>query len=185
MSWFLKNRIFAPIAEIQEFYEYVDGEKTLIVPDIDWNRMSMFDMDSYISNLVNLSQGEGVQKRVSIQTLYHSMGLEYEEEQRKIRFEDIQDAIRQREIASLARYPLHELKSLDIGDEIEEVTEEPVPGESPYLPTGGEAGASPGGGLGGPMVPGAPPPAPIGGGGPKPPMGGGGHPKPPGGIPSL
>ena len=172
-SW-LKNRIFAPIAQINDFYEYIDGEKTLIVPEVDWNHMSLFDMDSYINNLVNLSQGEGVQKRVSLQTMYRSLGLEYEEEQRKIRFEDVQDAIRMREVAAMARYPIHELKSLGPGDEIEEVADEPVPGESPYEPPGETgAGGAPGGAPGGmPGAPGgAPPPAPIGGGGggPKPP----------------
>jgi hypothetical protein len=180
MTGWLKRKIFAPISQIQDFYEYIDGEKTLIVPEIDWNHMSLFDMDSYINNLVNLSQGEGTAKRVSLQTLYRSMGLEYEEEHRKIRYEDIQDAIRTREIASMARYSIHELKSLGPGDEIEEVADEPVPGQSPYEPADGSGGAPPGGGGGGggggglgPM-PGAPPPAPVGGGG-----GGGGGPKPP------
>jgi hypothetical protein len=131
-------------------------------------------MDSYINNMVNLSQGEGVQKRVSLQTLYRSLGLEYEEEQRKIRYEDIQDAIRTREIAALVRYPIHELKALGPGDEIEEVADEPVPGQSPYEPeaAGGAPGAPPMGGGG--AMPGAPPPTPIGGGGAKPPP-----PKPP------
>jgi hypothetical protein len=177
-SW-LKRKIFAPISQINDFYEYVDGEKTLIVPEVDWNHMSLFDMDSYINNMVNLSQGEGVQKRVSLQTLYRSLGLEYEEEQRKIRYEDIQDAIRTREIAAMQRYSIHELKSLGPGDEIEEVADEPVPGQSPYEPPAGGGGA-PGGGPslpGAPPMPGgkpagAPPPSPIGGGkpsGPPPP----------------
>jgi hypothetical protein len=197
MTGWLKRKIFAPIAQIQDFYEYIDGEKTLIVPEVDWNHMSLFDMDSYINNMVNLSQGEGAQKRVSLQTLYRSLGLEYEEEQRKIRYEDIQDAIRNREIQALARYPLHELKSLGPGDEIEEVADEPVPGESPYepaaeaavpgqVPPGGApplGGAPPplGGGGGGPKPGGAPPPAPIGGGGAPKPPGGGGAPAPAGG----
>ncbi|MFA5759538.1 MAG: hypothetical protein WC942_09320, partial [Clostridia bacterium] len=77
-SW-LRNHIFAPIAQINDFYQYVDGVKTLIIPDVDWNHMSLFDMDSYINNLVQLSQGEGNQKRVSLQTLYRSIGLEYKE----------------------------------------------------------------------------------------------------------
>lgn len=175
MTGWLKRKIFAPISQINDFYEYVDGEKQLIVPEVDWNHMSLFDMDSYINNMVNLSQGEGVLKRVSLQTLYRSLGLEYEEEQRKIRYEDIQDAIRMRELQAMSRYSIHELKSLGPGDEIEEVADEPVPGQSPYEPpeqTGqggmpGMPGASPMGGIpgGGMKPPGGPPPAPIGGGG--------------------
>ena len=168
-SW-LKRKIFAPISQINDFYEYIDGEKTLIVPEVDWNHMSLFDMDSYINNMVNLSQGEGVQKRVSLQTLYRSLGLEYEEEQRKIRYEDIQDAIRTREVAAMQRYNIHELKSLGPGDEIDEVADEPVPGQSPYEPP--TSGGGPAGGAlsmpGMPPMPGgrpagAPPPSPIGG----------------------
>jgi hypothetical protein len=163
-SW-LRNKIFSPISQINDFYEYVDGEKTLIVPEIDWNHMSLFDMDSFINNMVNLSQGEGVAKRVSLQTLYRSLGLEYEEEQRKIRYEDIQDAIRMREVAAMGKYSLHELKSLGPTDDIEEVADEPVPGESPYVPGEGTETGSSGGGTGaagvGPM-PGSPPPSPVG-----------------------
>jgi hypothetical protein len=174
MTGWLKRKIFAPIAQINEFYEYIGGEKTLIVPEIDWNHMSLFDMDSYINQMVQLTQGEGVAKRASLQTLYRSLGLEYEEEQRKIRYEDIQDAIRVRELQALSKYDLHELKALGPGDEIDEAADEPVPGESPYvIPQTGNApgGNAGGGGLGGapPMglgpMPGSPPPSPIGGGG--------------------
>ena len=97
MTNWLKRKIFAPISQIQDFYEYIDGEKTLIIPEVDWNHMSLFDMDSYIQNMITLSTGEGTQKRVSMQTTYRGLGLEYEEEQKKIRYEDIQDAIRTRE----------------------------------------------------------------------------------------
>jgi hypothetical protein len=167
MSTWLKRKIFAPISQINDFYDYVDGEKTLQVPEVDWNHMSLFDMDSYINNLVNLSQGEGAQKRVSLQTLYRSLGLEYEEEQRKIKYEDIQDAIRIRETAAMSRYSIHELKTLRIGDEIEEPIDEPVPGESPYQPIGGSIPTTPGAGAGIGPVPGAPMPSPIGMGAPS------------------
>lgn len=169
MTTWLKRKIFAPIAQINDFYDYVDGEKTLQIPEIDWNHMSLFDMDSYINNLVNLSQGEGSQKRVSLQSLYRSLGLEYEEEQRKLKYENIQNAIMARETAAMSRYSLHELKALKIGDEIEEPLAEPVPGESPYQPAGAGAGtptemggasSTMGAGLG--PMPGTPPPAPIG-----------------------
>ena len=87
----------------------------------------------------------------------------------------------------MARYSIHELKSLSPGDEIVEALEEPVPGQSPYKApdAGGGAPGMPGMGPGpgapsGPPMPGAPPPKPIGGGGPKPPPPSGAGPKPPG-----
>lgn len=163
-SW-LRKRIFAPISQLNDDYEYIEGEKTLIVPEIDWNHMSLFDMDSYINNMVNLSQGEGAQKRVSLQTLYRSLGLEYEEEQRKIKYEDIQDAIRVKELEALQQHALHELRSMSPGDEIEEIADAPVPGESPNETPPASGGETSGGPSLPSVMPGSPPPAPIGSGG--------------------
>jgi len=168
MSIWLKNKIFAPISKIQGFYDYSGGEKQLIVPEIDWNHMSLFDAGDYINSLMTLSQGQADQKRVSIHTLYRSLGLEYEDEVRKMRKENIQNAIAKKEIAALDQMDLNALRALDDEDEIPEPKqpgagqEQPVPGEMP----GGAPGGLPDLGLpgGGP-----PPPPPPGGGGPPPP----------------
>lgn len=185
MSQWLKIKIFAPISKIQGFYDYSGGEKQLIVPEIDWNHMSLFDAGDYINTLMTLSQGTGEQKRVSLQTLYRSLGLEFEDEVRKIRKENIQNAIAEKEIAALKTMDLNSLRALDDEDEIPEPKLEP--GQEPPLPgevSGGGAGAA--GGL--PDLsglPGAgalpPPPPPVGGpgGGPPPPPAG----PPPGGPP--
>lgn len=186
MSSWLKNKIFAPISKIQGFYDYSGGEKQLIVPEIDWNHMSLFDAGDYIANLVTLSQGQADQKRVSVHTLYRSLGLEYEDEVRKMRKENVQNEIGKKEIAALAAMDLNALRALDDEDEIPEpkqgaTQEAPVPGETPGgapggLPDlglpGGPPPPPPGGGPGGPPPP--PPPPPAGGppGGGAPPGGG-------------
>ena len=139
MSQWLKRKIFAPISKIQGFYDYSGGEKQLIVPEIDWNHMSLFDAGDYIQGLVGLTQGEGSSKRASLHTLYRSMGLEYEDEQRKIRREAIQDAINKKEKAALDAMDLNALRALDEEDEISEIegskaqsqSESPLPGETP------------------------------------------------------
>jgi hypothetical protein len=164
MAIWLKRKIFAPISKIQGFYDYSNGEKQLIVPDIDWNHMSLFDAGDYINNLVTLTQGDGAQKRASLHTLYRSMGLEYEDETRKMRLESIQDAIVVKEKAALTTMTLNALRALDEEDEIPEpetpagapgaAGEPPLPGEAP---PGGLPGLDMGGGL--------PPPPPMGGGG--------------------
>lgn len=189
-SW-LKRKVFAPISKLNEFYEYVEGDKVLIVPEIDWNHMSLFDMSDYIQNLSQLAQGEGPAKKVSLQTLYRSLGLDYDDEVRKVRYEDIQDAIRRKELMALDRFSLNDLRALGPNDEINEIEESPVPGESPYeTPPPDMGGGMPGGGLpglGGPPLGGMPPSAPVGrppGIAPQPPGGGtgigpGGVPKPP------
>jgi hypothetical protein len=176
MSTWLKRKIFAPISKIQGFYDYSNGKKELIVPDIDWNHMSLFDAGDYINGLVTLTQGEGEQKRASLHTLYRSMGLEFEDEVRKMRKEAIQNAIAAKEKAALTTMDLNALRALDDEDEIPE----PInaqPGQEQALPGETPGGAPPGGGsplpgldLGGPPPPGGgappgppPPPPPSGG----------------------
>ena len=179
MSIWLKRKIFAPISKIQGFYDYSSGEKQLIVPEVDWNHMSLFDAGDYISQLVTLTQGEGPAKRASLHTLYRSMGLEWEDEVRKMRKESIQNAIFEKEKAALAAMDLNSLRALDDEDEIPEQDnaaqkgpggEAPLPGETP----GG--GPPPGGGLPGLDLGGGAPPAPPA---PPPPGGGGGGESPP------
>lgn len=166
MSTWLRRKIFQPISKLNEFYDYVDGEKTLIVPEVDWNHMSLFDLESYVQTLRELT---GEQKRVSVHTLYRSLGLEWEDERRKIRKEDIAEAIRKKEQTSLERMSLNELRTLNEEDEIPELLESPLPGMSAYDDAGkggGDGGLPgmeppPGGGLPPPPeAPGGPPPAP-------------------------
>jgi hypothetical protein len=162
MSIWLKRKIFAPISKIQGFYDYSGGEKQLIVPDVDWNHMSLFDAGDYINTLVTLTQGEGPNKRASLQTLYRSLGLEYEDEIRKLRKEAIQDEIHVKEKAALSTMSLNELRTLDEEDEIPEPINKAPPqeGAPPSLP--GETSSLPGLDMGSsappPPAPSSPPP---------------------------
>jgi hypothetical protein len=174
MSTWLKRKIFAPISKIQGFYDYSGGEKQLIVPEIDWNHMSLFDAGDYINTLVTLTQGEDAQKRASLHTLYRSMGLEFEDEIRKIKKESIQAAIAKKEKLALEAMDLNSLRSLDDEDEIPQPIDDqaaatasaPLPGEAP--PGGG---GIPGLDLGPPSMgpPSSSPPPPPSGGGEAPP----------------
>lgn len=171
MSIFLKRKIFAPISKIQGFYDTIDGKKQLIVPDIDWNHMSLFDAGDYIQTLVTLTTSSGEQgqpPRASTHTLYRSMGLEWEDEQRKIRKETIAAEILKKEQAALKALTLTELRALDENEDIPETAapqgaqpgaEGPVPGEMPPMPEMGGAMPPMGGlpGLGAPPAGGSPP----------------------------
>ncbi len=176
MSLWLKRKIFAPISKIQGFYEYKKGsgksEKQLIVPDIDWNHMSLFDAGDYIQSLKELTQGEGDQKRVSLHSLYRSIGLEWEDEQRKMRKESIAAAITRREKIALDSMDLNALRAITDDEEIPEpdVPAQGGPGGAPgEPPVPGEMGpgAMPGGGL--PPLPGLDAGPPPGGGEAPPP----------------
>jgi hypothetical protein len=162
MSQWLKRKIFAPISKIQGFYDYSGGEKQLIVPEIDWNHMSLFDAGDYINSLLTLTQGEGEAKRASLHTLYRSLGLEFEDETRKMRKEAIQAAINVKEKTALAAMDLNALRALDEEDEIPEPDAAAAPGAGEEPPLPGEApGGAPIGGLPGldmGMPPGGPPP---------------------------
>ena len=172
------NKIFAPISEIQGFYEFKNGEKKLIVPEVEWNHMNLYDLQDYISNISNLVGTN----QASVHTLYRSLGLNYKDEQKMMRQEAIDKAIAQREQSILAGMSLQQLKSLDPEQEILE----PLPGEEQNQPAGGAGGGmdmSGGFGMGGD----------VGGGGAMPDlspppsmnMGGGGSPMPGGETPPL
>jgi hypothetical protein len=126
----LERKIFAPICEIQDFFEYVDGEKRLLVPSIDFNHMNLYDMADFITSV---GQFVGNQQ-VSLQTLHRSLGLSYEEERRRIREEMIDNQIFAKEQQALGNMKLNELLSLD-------------PSKSITEPPGAAAGAPPEGGL--------------------------------------
>lgn len=159
MSLWLKRKIFAPISKIRGFYDYEKGsgksQKNLIVPDIDWNHMSLFDVETYISTLKELTTGEGGQKRASVHSLYRSLGLDWADEQRKIRKESIAAVIAEKEKAALTAMDLNSLRAITDDDEIiEQETqnsgglppppEMPVPGEAPGGPAGGALPPLPG-----------------------------------------
>jgi len=153
MSQWLKRKIFAPISKIQGFYDYSGGEKQLIVPEIDWNHMSLFDAGDYINSLVTLTQGTADQKRASLHTLYRSLGLEFEDEIRKIKKENIQNAIFKKEVAALDAMDLNSLRALDDEDEIPEPATPAAPGAEAPVP-----GETPGGAMPDLGLPGGPPP---------------------------
>jgi preprotein translocase subunit Sss1 len=112
----LERKIFAPICEIQDFFEYVDGEKRLLVPSIDFNHMNLYDMADFITSV---GQFVGNQQ-VSLQTLHRSLGLSYEEERRRIREEMIDNQIFAKEQQVLGNMKLTELLSLDPSKSITE-----------------------------------------------------------------
>lgn len=153
----LRRKVFAPIAKINNFYEVVDGKKILQVPDVDWNHMSLFDTNDYIAQLVTLATASPTPK-ASVQTLYRSLGLEYEDEQRKIRREAIDAAILAKELVSLQTMSLSDLRALDDESEIKETKEAPLPGQVDSSPMPGE---SPGLGGGISAPPAAPSPGPT------------------------
>lgn len=150
MKKWLERKIFAPICEIQDFFEYKDGEKRLLVPAIDFNHMNLYDMADFITSI-----GQFVgNKQVSLQTLHRSLGLSYEEERRRIREEMIDEQIFAKEQQILGNMKMGELLGLDPSKSINEPTGDDL---GPAAPDGGGLPGVPPG-MGGPEAGGAPPP---------------------------
>ena len=156
MAKWLVKKIFAPISEIQEFYEYHQGEKKLIIPEIEWNQMNLYDLQDYIGNISNLVGA----KQASVQTLYKSMGLNYEEERVRMRQEAIHDSIRRREEEALGKMTLSELRSLDPEKEIMDPVDEQDRAATAMPPEAAGSGGGGGGGMPGGLPELAPPPMP-------------------------
>ena len=128
----LERKIFAPICELQDFYEYRDGERILEVPTIDFNHMNLYDMNDYVSTIAPFVNN----KQVSLQTLYRSLGLSFEEENRRLKEEAIQFAIFEKQQAVLKGMRLSELENLDVDKGIQE----PVDEDSISIPGVGSGG---------------------------------------------
>lgn len=176
MANWLEQKIFAPIAEVQKFYKYENGVKRLIVPQVEWNHMTLYDLDNYLGHLMPLVD----KKQVSVGTVYRSLGLDRDNELSNIRAESIQQMIIQKETEELGKMSLSELRALDSSKPVPEKPAAPLPG-APGGPGG--PGGPPGGGidelLGGPPGGGLPGMGPPGG----PPPGGPGLAEGPGGLP--
>lgn len=162
MKKWLEQKIFAPICEIQEFFEYKNGEKVLQVPTIDFNHMNLYDTNEYIQTISQFVTGG----QISYNTLYRTLGLDQEEEDRRMRQEMVQRVIRQKEEMALGGYSLADLRNLDFDDEIKEMAPEMQPDagagmmdqggldDMGGLPgVGGPGGLGGGGGLGNPPLP--------------------------------
>jgi hypothetical protein len=147
MKKWLERKIFAPICEIQDFFEYVDGEKRLQIPSIDFNHMNLYDMGDYITNIGTFVGN----KQVSLQTLHRSLGLSYEEERRRLKEEVIDDAIFAKEQQILGEMRLAELMAIDPEKAIPEPAEGATDGNIPGVEGGGDMGGG-GGDMGGPPM---------------------------------
>jgi hypothetical protein len=166
MANWLEKKIFAPISEVQGFYKYEKGEKKLIVPKVEWNHMTLYDVDTYISHLLQLidKAAPTTPGGVSRKTLYRSLGLNFQDEVANIKQEFIDLTILQKEMMELQKMELSKLRSLDPEKPIVESQDMALPG----MP----------GGPGGPSLPGAAP-----GGGDLSSLLGGGPPADMGGMP--
>lgn len=137
----LERKIFAPISKVQGFYEYKDGKKKLIIPEIEWNKMNLYDLDNFINFLTQLNQAPT--PKVSLHSLFRSLDLNYDDEMQKIREEQIDQIRLTKEIQIIQGKSLSEIRSID--------KEKPLLEESDQTMLPGQI-AAPGAEMGAPMM---------------------------------
>jgi hypothetical protein len=149
MTNWLVNKIFAPMAEANDFYETIDGHKHLVLPDVEWNQMTLYDVDTYIGHLLSLMDKTPptAPAGVSRGTVYRSLGLDFQDELANQRKEAIQMAILAKEMAAIANMSLSELRALDPEAPIVEKDKTPLPGVGAGAPPEGEMPPDMGAGL--------------------------------------
>lgn len=183
LSEWIERKVMEPIAKLQDFYVRKGGERRLIVPKVVWNKINLRDMESYVNNLITLmATADNPVGKVSDETVFQVLDIDPGEEEKRLRKEAIQRAIREKEIEAIGKMSLEELRTLDSEKPIVDIhkgeelpTSEETEGEGGGLLGAGKGGL---GGLGGsPPKGGSKPKAPkpsgggLGGkpeGGPKP-----------------
>jgi len=139
----------------------VDGKKMLVLPDVEWNRLNLKNLDSYMEKiLANTNKSADQPGFISKQTACDILDTDYQKEQSLIRQSMIDDAImaKEKEILNGA-YTLEELRALNPEEDIEEREIQPSSdsenqdgsGAQPGMDMGGlgEIGGGDMGGMGG------------------------------------
>lgn len=109
----VKKKLFEPISKIQDFYEYKDGEKKLIVPDVQWNKINLREIDSYINALTQMMSDELGKSRVSKRTVFSFLDIDLDTENQNLKEEAIEQLAQQKEIERLSKMSVEELKTVD------------------------------------------------------------------------
>ncbi len=193
LEHWIRNKVMKPIAVARDWTVTESKQKKLIIPRIQWNKLTLKDLNDYMQKV---AEGHNTAKVVSRDSYLKSLDLDPDEELENRRKEMIEDAIltKEKNILYSPAYTLSELRTLNTDSLIEDRV---VPGanQPPSGPgaggqgspdfSGGLGGSMPdlGGGLGAPPEGEAPPGGPpdIGGppetgspaspGGPPPPAG--------------
>jgi hypothetical protein len=129
----LERKVFAPICRIQDFAQYRNGVKELIIPKVDWNKISLKNNREYQSALDGLAR----ENKVSMHSLYEALDLNYDNEINNIKLE-VED---QKEIAYKLQTPYLGKENINVATPNEE--------ELPDMTGGPDGGAVGGGGMGG------------------------------------
>jgi hypothetical protein len=147
MERWIERKIFAPISRIHDFVKYRNGIKELIIPQVNWEKISLKNNREYQSALEGLVRDN----KVSTHSLLEALDLNYENEMDKIK-KEIDDA---KEIAYKLQTPYLGKENINVSTpSAEEMGKAPRqqsggPGIGGGAPGGMDAGGgAPGGDLG-------------------------------------
>lgn len=169
----VERKVLKPIAQIQDFHVTKGGETQLIYPRVSWGKLILKEVDSYTQMLNGLlSQGPESPGKVSKQSFFEILDLDYNSEKTRLRQEMIDDLIFQKELAAAQNMDISVLKTISPDTPIQDTrdietierTLDITPGPKGEISSpppsgggssmGGPPGPPPGGGLeelGGPL----------------------------------
>jgi hypothetical protein len=163
LEYWIRNKVIKPIAVARDWTIIESKQKKLIIPKIQWNKLTLKDLNDYMQKVAD---GFNSAKVVSRDSYLKSLDLDPEEELANRRKEMLEDAIlaKEKRILESSAYSLTEMRSMTPSTVIEDRV---IPGtQQPASQSGGGAqGPDLSGGLGGG--------APNGGGGGMPDLGSG------------
>lgn len=125
----VKKKLFEPISKVQDFYEWKDGQKKLIVPDVQWNKINLREIDSYITALSQMMSDEVGKSRVSKRTVFGFLDIDVDTENQHLKEEAIEQLKQQKELERLSKMSVEELSTLDASKPVEDLHPEQPAGE--------------------------------------------------------
>lgn len=137
----LERKVFAPICRIQDFAQYRNGVKELIIPKVDWNKIALKNNREYQSALDGLAR----ENKVSMHSLYEALDLDYNQEINNIKIE-VED---QKEIAYKLQTPYLGKENINVATPEDEELPDMTGGPEAGAPGGGGGGMGGGGDMGG------------------------------------
>lgn len=108
----IEKKVFEPIARVQDFYRLQNGTKRLIYPRVRFEKIHLKDTENYLSQVIQYVGDIGKEGKISIQTLYEALGIDYNVELKKIRKQMIDSIIIEKEREALTNMDLNELRTL-------------------------------------------------------------------------
>jgi hypothetical protein len=110
----IEKKILEPIAKIQDFYTIEAGEKKLIVPTVEFDKINLKETDSYLNAISQALADPGTpgSGKISLRTWYELLDTNYETETSRLRLEARDAIVLQKEVEAMKSMDIAQLKTI-------------------------------------------------------------------------